>query len=553
MIGRGWRAEGLGVLLLIILGWLVALPLVFVGVEAIRDGSHWTVEAFRRFFTADNEWRALLATVLLSLGTVVGAALLGVPLGIAVARRRWPGGRLLAALLAVPAVLPPLVGVLGFLFLYGETGFAAHLVQAVFGLEEAPWRLSGAGAVLLVHVSTMYVYFYLFTRAAMARIDGAVYEAAASLGAGPWRTLIRVVLPLLRSALGGAALLVFMTSLASFSAPYLFGGSFRVMTTQIVATKLNGDDRLAMVETLSLTLLAVLALLALQMLEGQGRGRSSGKGVPPVPRPVTGRWGRLASVGMWGAAVVLVLPAATLVLVSLVPNGTWTIETLPPKYSLSNYVTLLSDPVRLGPTLTSGWMAVVATAGAVLLGVGVAWLAVRHRVRTGPVLTGLIGLPWAVPGTVFAIALATAFSVQAPWIGRFLLVGTSVILPMAYLVRNLPIVGRAVLAGVRQLDPSLEEAGATLGAGSWRVFRRITFPLLRPALMAGAALAFVTAFGDFVTSIILYTYDTRPISLEILASLRQSDVGVAAAYGVILMAASAGVFFLAGQRQGPAG
>ena len=111
---------------------------------------------------------------------------------------------------------------------------------------------------------------------------------------------------------------------------------------------------------------------------------------------------------------------------------------------------------------------------------------------------------------------------------------------------------RAILAGFRALDPSLDEAAATLGAGRWRTLRRVTLPLLRPALVAGASLAFVTAFGDFVTSIMLYTYDTRPISLEILSSLRQSDVGVAAAYGVVLMAVSAAVFAL-GADQGSGG
>ena len=125
-------------------------------------------------------------------------------------------------------------------------------------------------------------------------------------------------------------------------------------------------------------------------------------------------------------------------------------------------------------------------------------------------IEALLALPWAVPGTVFAIALATAFSVRAPWAGRFVLVGTLWILPLAYLVRNLPITSRAILAGFRALDPSLDEAAATLGAGRWRTLRRVTLPLLRPALLAGASLAFVTAFGDFVTSIMLYTYDTRP-------------------------------------------
>jgi iron(III) transport system permease protein len=157
-----------------------------------------------------------------------------------------------------------------------------------------------------------------------------------------------------------------------------------------------------------------------------------------------------------------------------------------------------------------------------------------------------------VPGTVFAIAIATAFSVKSPLTARFILVGTLWILPLAYLVRNLPITGRAILAGFRRLDPSLDEAASTLGAGRWRAFRRVTLPLLRPALVAGATLAFVTAFGDFVTSIMLYTYDTRPVSLEILSSLRNSDVGVAAAYGVVLMLVSTAVF-AAGAERGSAG
>jgi iron(III) transport system permease protein len=222
-------------------------------------------------------------------------------------------------------------------------------------------------------------------------------------------------------------------------------------------------------------------------------------------------------------------------------------------YSLVNYAAMVRDPARLTPVLTSLWMATAATGGALALALGVAALSQRVRARSGPLLEGLLALPWAVPGTVFAIALATTFSVHAPWAGRFILVGTMWILPLAYLVRNLPIAGRAVLAGFRQLDPSLEEAAASLGAGKGRVLRRVTVPLLRPALAAGASLAFVTAFGDFVTSIMLYTYDSRPISMEILASLRQADIGQAAAFGVVLMLLSGAVFFLAGEGRGATG
>jgi iron(III) transport system permease protein len=547
------RAELLAGLLLLLLLWLIVYPLVLVLIEGFRGPQGWTFDFVRVFLQQRNALQALWGSVWISLVSVLLAALVGVPLAFLFGRYEFPGRNVLGWLVALPAVLPPLVGVIAFLFLYGESGFVSLVIQRLFRLEQAPWTLQGAGAILLVHAYSMYVYFYLFTRAGLASLDASALEAAASLGAGRWRTFRRVVLPLLYPALGGAALLTFMTSLASFSAPYIFGGGFRVMTTQIVATRLNGDNELAMIETVSLTLVALAALWLLRgprALDDAGGGR---KGMAPSRVRVRRRGVRLAFglVG-WGLAVLLLLPHLTLLLVSFVPLGTWTTEPLPPAYTWRNYLTLVEDPVRLRPLLNSLWLATASTAAAVAIALAAGLLSTRRRVRGRGLMEGVLALPWAVPGTVFAIALATAFSVQAPWAGRFILVGTLWILPLAYLVRNLPITSRAILAGFRALDPSLGEAAATLGAGRWRTLRRVTLPLLRPALLAGASLAFVTAFGDFVTSIMLYTYDTRPISLEILSSLRQSDVGVAAAYGVVLMAVSAAVFAL-GADQGSGG
>jgi iron(III) transport system permease protein len=171
-------------------------------------------------------------------------------------------------------------------------------------------------------------------------------------------------------------------------------------------------------------------------------------------------------------------------------------------------------------------------------------LIVRQRARFSGVIDTLINVPWAVPGTVLAIALATTFSVNQPWFGRIVLVGTIVILPLAYFIRSLPMTGGAIVAGFRQLDPGLDDAAASLGAGRWATLRRVTIPLLRPAILASGALAFATGVGDFVTSILLYSYTTRPISIEVLAMVRQNDIGVAAAYGVILMLISAGAMAL---------
>ncbi len=530
----------------VLLAWLVLYPILIVLTEAAH------ADALAAFASRPGEWAALWASIWIALASVALAACVGVPLAFLFEWVEFPGRKTLGSLIALPAVLPPLVGVIAFLFLYGESGFVARAVRALFGLERAPWRLQGAGAILLVHGYSMYVYFYLFTRAGLAKLDASLVEAAQALGAGRWETLSRVTLPLLRPALAGAALLVFMTALGSFSAPYVFGGGFRVMTTQIVATKLNGELPVAMVETVALALVAVAGFAVLRRTAGDDPLTALGKGTAPRRRPIRRAGLRaVATSAGWLFAALLLLPHLTLALVSLVPYGSWTTEALPPVLSLVNYQRLFGEPERLRPLGNSVWMAAASTAGAVVLALAAGALVGRDGRRPwrfrGPI-EGLVALPWALPGTVFAVAFATAFSVHSPPTLRWVLVGTVALLPLAYLVRSLPITGRAVLAGYRQLDPALAEAAASLGAGRWATFRRVTLPLLSPALAAGASLAFVAALGDFVTSIVLYTYDNRPIAIEIMSSLRLNELGVAAAFGVILMVVSALVLGLGARR-----
>lgn len=561
LLGAGF-ALGLA----LVLAWLVGYPLLITLGEALRDRHGWTLAGFVTFAHRPDEWLALWRSLWISVVSVGLAGAVGVPLAFLFERTEFPGRRLLGALVVLPVALPPLVGVIAFRFLYGESGFVSRGVQALLGLHAPPWRLAGAGAILLVHAYSMYVYFYLFTRAGLAGLDPSHQEAASSLGASRLRTLLRVTLPMLRPALAGAALLTFMTALASFSAPYIFGGSnFRVMTTQITTSKLNGDDLAAQVEAVTLAVLALAGLWLLSRMGGLAFSGGSVRGVAPSRRRIASRAGRLAAAaGGWLFAIVLLLPHATLLFMSLVPPGTWTAQALPPVLDLSNYGALLDHPERLQAMLNSLWMAAAATFGALALGVLAARSAARLRGRgrsatrpaesgLGRALEGLLALPWAIPGTVFAIALATTFSVQAPWLGRIVLVGTPWLLPMAYLVRSLPLTGRSAVAGLTQIDPALEEAAASLGAGRWRSLRKVVLPLLKPALAAGASLAFITGLGDFVTSVVLYTLDNRPISMEILSSLRVQDLGAASVYGVILAVVSATAFLLWGEEGRAAG
>jgi len=116
-----------------------------------------------------------------------------------------------------------------------------------------------------------------------------------------------------------------------------------------------------------------------------------------------------------------------------------------------------------------------------------------------------------------------------------LLVGTFWILPLAYFVRNIPLVTSAVEGSLRQMDPTLEDAARGLGASRWLALRRVVLPAARPGLVAGTMLAGVAAVGEFVASVVLYTHASRPISVEILSQVRNTAFGTAAAYSVLLI------------------
>jgi iron(III) transport system permease protein len=518
--------------LILLLAWLVAFPNLAVIAGSFEGGlQHW-----RAFAASPADREALYTSLVISVLSVVAATLIGTPLAFLLSRVEFRGRRALSAVATLPAALPPLVGVIAFLFLYGESGFVTRVVQRMLGLADPPWTLRGVWAIVFVHAYTMYVYVFLFVSAGLDRLDASLEEAAAGLGAGRVLRLRRVTLPLLTPALAGAMLLVFMSSLGSFSAPYIFGGGLRVLATQIVASRLNDATGIAYVETTVLALSAVAALLLLRWLERRRQYSALGKGGRARVVLRSPLWRAVAPLLALLLVLVLVLPHLVVLLVSLAREGQWTTQLLPPEYTLDNFRALGRDASLMRPVRNSIVMALIATAANVVVCFLAAYLIVMRRFRGRRMLELLVSLPWAIPATVIAIGLASTFNRNSPLTGHVLLVGTFWILPLAYFIRGIPLVASAVESSLRQMDPSLEQAARGLGASWWLTMRRVILPAARPGLAAGAMLAAITAVGEFVASVVLYTHANRPISVEILQQLRSLSFGTAAAYSVLLIA-----------------
>jgi iron(III) transport system permease protein len=528
---RGRGAFLLALPILVLLTWVVAYPNVAVVAGSFGEGlGYW-----REFFASPADREALSTSLIISVLSVAGAVLVGLPLAFLLTRVEFRGRRTLGVVATLPAALPPLVGVVAFLFLFGESGVLARGVQALFRLDHAPWSLSGVWAIVFVHAYTMYVYVYLFVAAGLERLDVSLGEAASGLGASGRFRLRRVTLPLLTPALAGSMLLVFMSSLGSFSAPYIFGGGLRVLSTQIVASKLNGAMGMAYVETTVLALSAVAALLLLRWLERRRNYTLSGKG-GAARVAVRAGWLRTLAPLLAGVAVlILILPHLMVLLVSFARDGSWTTQALPPEYTLDNFRRLAQDSQLWRPIRNSVIMATLATVANVVVCFVAAYLLVLRRFRGRRLLELLVALPWAIPATTIAIGLAATFNRNDPLSARVLLVGTFWILPLAYFIRGVPLVATAVEGSLRQMDPSLEDAARGLGASWPRTMWRVILPAARPGLVAGALLAGVTSVGEFFASVVLYTHANRPISIEILAQLRSLSFGTAAAYSVLLI------------------
>ncbi|MCW3841537.1 iron ABC transporter permease [Micromonospora yasonensis] len=517
-------------LALILFGYVVQ-PMFATFAESVGvDG----LANYTTFLTGDGVARsALVTSLVISAASVLLCGIVGVAMAFLLKRFSFPGRRLIEAIILVPAALPPLIGAISFQLLYSGTGILPRGLQHLFGTENPVLPFSGIAGVLVVHTFTMYPFFYLATSAALVGMDPSVEEAAYNLGAGRVRVWRTVLLPMLTPALVSASLLVFMTSLASYTAPLLFGVD-QTMTMQIYINRTNGDLPMASTYASVLGVVSVLFLLGMRWYEGRRSYRSQSKGIAAHRREITNPFGRwLALLASVLATVVLLAPVGTIALVAFSQDGSWTTEVIPSAYTMRNFVTILTDPEAYRPIVNSLQMSVIATVGCVVVGVLIAYAVRRLDFRGRGLLDVAVMLAWALPGTVVAINLISAFSTGNAFSLGQVLIGTFWIMPLAYFVRFLPLVFRSSSATLAQLDPSLEEAARNLGASWWRAFGTVTLRLMLPGVLAGALLAFVHGVGEFVASVLIYTSETAPISVEINNRMYSFEVGTAAAYGML--------------------
>jgi iron(III) transport system permease protein len=498
-----------------------------------------TGRAYGRFldFRSGMVAASVLGSIGISALSVLVAGVVGTALAVLLNRGEFPLRAMFRGLILAPLALPPFMGVAAIARLYGLGGLIPTILGTyVFHIDPNAVAVDGIAGVILVHTVTMYPYFYLPIAAALQQTDDSLEEAAESLGASVFVTWMRVLMPTLRPAVVGGALLTFMSSMGSYTAPALFGVN-RVLTRQIVQATLNADQSFAAAASVVLALFSLAFLLLFRAYErryvywtpskGGARRRSR--------RPRGSRQAVLFAAAAL-STVFTMLPILMILVLSVGVDGSWREGLLPAHYSFQNVAGLIKGGRLWTPIANSLQMSAIAVAGATLVGLCAAYVVERMRLRARAVIEVAMMLPWALPGTVVAFNLIAAFNRPSAFTLGHTLVGTFAILPLAYFVRFSPLVFRSTTATLSQLDPHLAEAARSLGATSAVAFRRVVLPLLSRGIIAGGLLVFAGGIGEFVATTLLHAQERyKPLSIAIAEEYYRGNVGTAAAWGTVQM------------------
>jgi iron(III) transport system permease protein len=525
----------LGAAALVLLA-LVGYPLLWLLLGALGLPNEIGLDHFARVYARTQNFEPLKNTLILALGTGVLSVVLGVPLAWATARSNVPLRRSIHALVALSYITPPYLTALAYIILLGpDAGYFNRVLRWLLGLEAGPFNVFSMGGIIFVIGIHVFAFTYFLTYTALQAVDAALEESAQVLGAGRWTVTRRITLPLVAPAITGGALLSAVDSMALFGPQAFLGLPAQIvfLPTRIYGLLGSYPPRWGDASALSL-MLVLLTVAGLVVQRGYLERRSfvtvSGRGVR-TQRMRLGAW-KWPLLAFCLLVVFLSAVAPVAVLTGAAFSKSWIAPLLPDNFTLAHFRSaLLDDQVAVRGIVNSFKLATGAALITVLLGLAIAYIDLRTRMRGRRLLDYLAILPLGLPGTVMAVGILLAF-IRPPLV----LYGTIWILLVAYVARFVPLAVRSANATLRQIDPSLEEAARITGASWFQSIRLVLLPIARPGLIVAFLLVFIPALSELSATILLYTSGTETIAVAIF---RLNDLGqleVVAALAVFTLA-----------------
>ncbi len=553
VFGAG-RGRLLQYVVLVVLALFVVAPILPILYQSFRDkplydaGGVFSTANYVKLFTDAGFGQVIVNTAIFAVGTTVLTLVIAIPMAVLVVRTRLPFGRLLGLSMQWPFFVSSLILGFGWITLYGPAGFVSSAVRQAIGI--VPWNLYSLPGMAVTEAVGLAPIAYVFCVNALRQADSSLESAAQVCGAGPFRILFTVVVPMLRPPIVYSSILVFSMSLETLSVPLLYGTPVRI---QVFSTFLytNGLQSISpdygILGAASTIILAVtITTVGIQAkVLGNARRFVSVRGKAVRPRLLELGWIRwVAAVGI----ILYVVFGAMLPILGLIFRSFTLIFTplqSPLKtLTLDNYERISTYPVYVQSITNS---LTIAAIGAVLVSV-LALLAVlvarRSTFRFARAVEYLALAPQALPGIIVGIGFFWAFALLPGTLGG-LIQGTLATLVIAFGLRALPTGFGSIAPAIMQIGHELDQAARTAGADWLGTFFRVLRSLLAPALIGALILTFVTMIKEYSAALFLSSANTNVIGTTMLELWVQGNTGSVAALATLQLAITAAFVTLA--------
>ena len=511
----------------------VVFPLIRIFYDAFTNEiGEITLANFQEFFTDPYYLRSLWKSMLLGLAAVFTTSVIGISVALLLLRYDFPGRNLFSYLTMLPLILPPLVGVLGFTFIFGRAGTVNVLLMDWFGLQNPVNFMYGMQGVLLVETVHLFPMMTLSVLDALSKVDPTLEEAAQGMGAKGWRRLKDITLPLTTPGYVSGALLVFIWTFADFVTPLVLGVQDLLAPQAYLNIMQFVDRRIFRMGIVISALLVILAIffviaarqyVALKDYSSLSYARVQRRQLGPVQR-----WG---AVGFLSLLLFISFVPQIGVLLAAVGRG-WSLTPFPVVYTLEFFrqVSFETPKFIINSLLFSG----IAVMLCLVIGVPMAWILARTKTPGHNTMDALTTLILAIPGTAIGIAYIRAFNFPLPVID-LPLTSMWIVLPLVLAVRRLPYTVRGSHSSLLLVHRSMEEAAENVGASKLRVFWDITVPLVWKGILVGALFSFLTSIQEASATLFLTLGGWEMMPFGIFTFYIAGSQSQAAALGVILI------------------
>ena len=531
---------------------LIVLPMAWLMVFAFgdRDGA-FTLGNFIKLFSDPSFAEPLVTTLIIA--TSVGAicCLVAAPLGWLVARTDMPLRRTVRVLVMASLVTPPFVGAIAWEMLAApNSGLLNQLYRLLTGAppDEALLDIYSLSGLIFVIACYTFPYVFILVANALDRMPGELEDASSMLGAGRWATAWRITVPLALPTLVAGALVAFLQALNLFGSPAILAipAGFHTLTTRIWSLfQFPPKPELAAAAALPLLVLTIVLLRTQSWILGR-RGYSVVGGKYGAPRLV--RLGALRWPALAFGLIVLMMPVGLPYLALLntafsrIASRLISLDTITLHNIDFTFVQLSSTMPALKNTFL---LAALAATLCALLALVIAYVVARQATRGHRALGFLATAPLAIPGIVLGVGLFLSYT-RPP----LQLYGTLWILLLAYITIELPAAYQQLRSAFHAVHPELEEASRILGASRLRALADVTAPLLRSGVIATWCIVFVAVIRELSAAVILFTSETKVVSVLIFDLKESGDVGAIAVLSLAMILITTGVIAIANRAGG---